>query len=62
MGFNDVKFNHNFYKTGSFWFGVLVAAGIVVDFIVKYKSAFPLWLTIILGIYFFASAFLEKKN
>lgn len=62
MKSNNMKLNRDFYKTYSFWLGVLAAIGLVGDVLLKYNTAVSPWIMILIAIYLFLRAFTSKRK
>ncbi|WP_236945125.1 pirin [Lactiplantibacillus plantarum] len=57
-----IKFNRYFYKTWSFWLGILTIVGLVGDPIVHYQSSISPWIMMVIAIFLFFEAFFNKKS
>ncbi|TBX52125.1 pirin [Lactiplantibacillus paraplantarum] len=62
MKSNNMKLNRDFYKTYSFWLGVLAVIGLVGDVLLKYNTAVNPWIMILIAIYLFLRAFTSKRK
>lgn len=58
----NINFNRYFYKTWSFWLGILTVIGLIGDPIVHYQSSVSPWIMIGIAIVLFFEAFVNRKS
>jgi len=56
------RFNHKFYKTFVFWFGVILAPEIIKNLFFNHDYSFSNWGTLVVIILAFFDSFFKKEN
>ncbi|PRO94269.1 pirin [Lactiplantibacillus pentosus] len=62
MFIKNIGFNSNYFKTWSFWLGILTVVGLIGDPILHYHSSTSPWLPILIAILLFVAAFTKKNK